>query len=187
MDKKIKEKIELKKPPVLYNETQKIIQAIQKNIEGDFLSYWISDQGSLVQADVLSLYKILSKRKKQDKLNLFIKSDGGSGKGALRIIHLLRSFYKEITALIPLECASAATMLVLGADELRMGPLAFLTAIDTSITHDLSPIDEKYNDKVSVSQNELDRVMKLWETKKEEGDENSYKSLYKYIHHLVFG
>ncbi|MEL6944567.1 MAG: hypothetical protein AAFO82_18050, partial [Bacteroidota bacterium] len=36
-------------------------------------------------------------------------------------------------------------------------------------------------------QNELDRVMKLWETKKEEGDENAYKSLYKYIHPLVFG
>lgn len=187
MNKKSKKEIELKKPPILYLETQKIIKSIQGQLEGDFLSYWISDQGSLVQGDVLSLYKILNKKKRAKELNLFIKSGGGSGKGALRIIHLLRNFYKKITALVPLECASAATMLVLGSDEIRMGPLAYLTAIDTSITHDLSPIDEKYNDKVSVSQNELDRVMKLWDNKKVQGDENAYKSLYKYIHPLVFG
>ncbi len=184
----MKEKIETKKPPILYKETQKTIKKIQSKLKGDFFSYWISDSGSLVQEDVFSIFKVLNNSERKNTLYLFIKSDGGSGKGALRIIHLLRNFYKKIYALIPLDCASAATMLALGADQILMGPLAYLSAIDTSITHDLSPIDEKYNDKVSVSQNELDRVLKLWDEKKVEKKENNpYQSLYNYIHPLVFG
>ena len=183
----MKKDIVKKSPPVLFNETQAIINEIQKSIEGDFLAYWISDKGSLVQRDVIPLFKILEHRVKSDTLFFFVKSDGGSGKGALRIIHLLRNYYKKIVALVPLDCASAATMLVLGADVIRMGPLAYLSAIDTSITHDLSPIDKKYNDKVSVSQNELDRVLRLWDLKKENGGQNPYVSLYEYIHPLVFG
>lgn len=179
--------IQIKKPPVLYNETQKIITNIQDIVKGDFLSYWISDRGRLSAEDVFPIHKILNNKVKNDKLFLFIKSDGGSGRGSLRIIHLLRNYYKNITALVPLDCASAATMLALGADLIQMGPLAYLSAIDTSITHELSPIDDKYNDKVSVSQNELDRVLKLWEVKKEKGDENLYKSLYEYVHPLVIG
>lgn len=180
-------RIEIKKPPVLFRDTQKIINDIQKSIDGDFLSYWISDKGNLVAEDVLSLYKVLTAKVKSKNLYLFVKSTGGSGKGALRIIHLLRHFYEKIIALVPLECASAATMLVLGADEIKMGPMAYLSAIDTSITHDLSPIDEKYNDKVSVSQNELDRVLKLWDNHKGPKDKNPYAELYDYIHPLVFG
>ena len=55
----------------------------------------------------------------------------------------------------------SATMLALGADEIHMGPLAFLTAVDTFITHDLSPVD-KDNDLVRIGTNELERVLKLW-------------------------
>ena len=38
---------------------------------------------------------------------------------------------------MPLECASATTMIYLGADEIHMGPLAHLTAIDSSMRLDL--------------------------------------------------
>ncbi len=81
---------------------------------------------------------------------LFIKSDGGSGQAALRMVNLLRRYVKHLTVLAPLECQSAATMLALGADRILMGPLAHLSAVDTSLTHDLSPIDRD-NDRVSVS------------------------------------
>ena len=182
-----KKTIVRRKPPVLFKQTQELIYNIQKELEGDFLTYWISDNGSLSEGDVIAFHKIISKGAKSKRLNLFIKSDGGSGKGALRIIHLLRHYYDEIIALIPLDCASAATMLALGADTIKMGPLAYLSAIDTSITHELSPIDEKYNDKVSVSQNELDRVLKLWEQKRQKKDGNPFGILYDFIHPLVFG
>lgn len=180
------DKIEIKTPPKLFNETQNLIQEISKNLDGDFMSYWISANSQIVGDDIIAFYEILKNNKKRDKLYLFIKSDGGSGEASLRIVNLLRKYYKQITALIPLDCASAATMLVLGSDSIKMGPLAYLTAIDTSITHDLSPLD-KYNDKVSVSQNELGRVLNLWDSNKNNNDTNPFIEIYKYIHPLVIG
>lgn len=177
---------ENKKPPILFSKTQQIVRDLTSQLDGDFMVYWISDNSDIEQEDVIAFYKLLQFHKPQPTLYLFIKSEGGSGKGALRIINLLRQFYKKIIALVPLDCASAATMLVLGADSIHMGPLAYLSAIDTSITHDLSPID-KFNELVSVSQNELDRVLRLWEQNKQANDLNPYNKLYEFIHPLVVG
>ncbi|MFN7115853.1 MAG: hypothetical protein ACK4TA_03590 [Saprospiraceae bacterium] len=178
--------VETKKPPILFQETQGVIQEIQAACDGDFLTYWISNGSRIISEDTFAFYKILKERGRRRKLYLFIKSGGGSGTGALRIVNLLRQYYDTIIALVPLDCASAATMLALGADSIQMGSLAYLSAIDTSITHDLSPID-KDNDLVSVSQNELDRVIRLWEQSKQVNDLNPYNNLYNYIHPLVLG
>ncbi|MGB3196614.1 MAG: hypothetical protein WBB17_02720 [Saprospiraceae bacterium] len=173
-------------PPKLFHETQSLIKGISKNLDGDFISYWISSNSRIVGDDVVAFYDALKVEKKKDSLYLFIKSDGGSGEASLRIVNLLRKYYKRLIALVPLDCASAATMLVLGSDKIKMGPLAYLSAIDTSITHDLSPID-KDNDRVSVSQNELSRVIDLWNTNKRTTDKNPYSDIYAHIHPLVIG
>lgn len=185
-DKKEKKKSSIKKPPILFEKTQAIIRELESTLNGDFLVYWVSDNSRISQDDVIAFYKLLKNRSRSRRMYLFLKSDGGSGQGALRITNLLRQYYDELFALIPLDCASAATMLALGADVILMGPLAYLSAIDTSITHDLSPID-KDNDRVSVSQNELDRVIRLWEQSKQPNDSNPYDKLYTFIHPLVFG
>lgn len=65
------------------------------------------------------------------------------------------------------NCASAATMLAFGANEIQMETLAFLIAIDSSLRHDLSPVSTT-NSLVSVSMDELNRVVKLW--KKDSGN-----------------
>lgn len=179
-------KVEIKSPPKLYNETQIIIEDISKEIDGDFISYWISANSMINSDDIVAFYEILKNNKNKDKLYLFLKSDGGSGEASLRITNLLRKFYNNITVLIPLDCASAATMLALGADKIKMGPLSYLTAIDTSIRHDLSPID-KDNDRVSVSQNEVSRVLNLWEKNKSVNDKNPFTEIYNHIHPLVIG
>ena len=67
----------------------------------------------------------------------------------------------RLTVLAPLNCASAATMLALGADTIAMGPLSYLTAVDTSLEHDLSPLDHT-NNLVAVSNDEVERVIRLW-------------------------
>lgn len=174
------------KPPVLFDRTQKIFQRIEKSIGCPMVTYWNSPGGEVCQNDAVVLYEILRKIGRQRRLALFIKSDGGSGKASLRIVHLLRQFIGQIIALIPLECASAATMLALGADEIQMGPMAYLSAIDTSLTHDLSPLDRD-NDRVSVSQDELGRVVRLWEKRSTEGEGNPYQYLFQYVHPLVIG
>lgn len=182
----MKKNVDIKKPPILFQETQQIVETISKKMQGDFIAYWVSSNGNIHGDDTIAFYDILKNYKKKEKLFLFIKSDGGSGEGSLRIINLLRQFYDNVVALVPLDCASAATMLVLGTDTIKMGPIAYLSAIDTSITHDLSPLD-RYNGLVSVSQNELSRMIHLWENKKQPNDLNPYVELYKYVHPLVFG
>ena len=76
--------------------------------------------------------------------------------------------------------------MAIGADEIHMGPMAFLSSVDTSLTHDLSPLDRD-NDRVSVSLDELNRVVKLWRRNTEDTGSNPYKSLFEYVHPLVIG
>src|SRR6266480_5792586 len=124
----------------------------------------------------------------QRRVVLFVKSDGGSGMAALRMVHLLRQYTRRLTVLAPLNCASAATMLALGADRIGMGPLSYLTAVDTSLEHDLSPLDHT-NNLVAVSNDEVERVIRLWKESAARGREsvNPYQELYKYIQPLVIG
>jgi hypothetical protein len=179
-------KIKIKQPPVLFDDTQAIIRDVERLLGATFMAYWNSSNGSVCGNDPVALYEILKKIGQKDRLFLFIKSDGGSGIASLRLVHLLRQYARQLTALIPLDCASAATMLALGADDIQMGPLAYLTAVDTSITHELSPAD-RLNELVSVSQDELTRVIKLWNRETKEGEANPYQHLYQYVHPLVIG
>ena len=77
-------------------------------------------------------------------------------------------------------------MIALGADEIQMGSLAYLTAVDTSLRHELSPTDID-NELVSVSQDELTRVVRLCEENARKDDPNPYQALFQYVHPLVLG
>ncbi|MFV0482195.1 MAG: hypothetical protein ACK5LP_09450 [Campylobacteraceae bacterium] len=182
------EEVKHKEPPVLFDKTQAIIAKLSKILDAPVLTYWNSYRGGVCHNDVTILYKILENIGKQDKVYLFINSSGGNGRSSSRMINLLRQYTDKIVALVPLECASAATMLAIGADEIQMGPLAFLTAVDTSLTHDLSPLDRD-NNRVSVSLDELNRTVRLWEEHaiKNEGASNPYQFLFNHVHPLVIG
>ncbi len=181
-------RVRVKTPPILFEKTQSLVGRIQKRLDGTFLTYWTSTSGSVCDNDVMAMHDILEATGRREKLTLLVKSDGGSGMASLRMIHLLRKYTKRLTVVAPLNCASAATMLALGADTIVMGPLSYLTAVDTSLEHDLSPLDHT-NNLVPVSNDEVDRVIRLWrETVFRRGDGvNPYQELYKYLHPLVIG
>jgi Serine dehydrogenase proteinase len=174
------------KPPVLMERTQPVIERLSALLGEPVITYWNSTKGSICQNDVAGLYALLRNIGKVDRLSLFLKSDGGSGQAALRMVNVLRRYAKNLTVLAPLECQSAATMLALGADRILMGPLAHLSAVDTSLTHDLSPIDRD-NDRVSVSNDELLRVIRLWGEQAKDSTANPYEALFPYVHPLVIG
>jgi hypothetical protein len=68
-----------------------------------------------------------------------------------------------------------------------MGPLSYLTAVDTSLEHDLSPVDHT-NNLVAVSNDEVERVIRLWkESSGRNTTVNPYQELYKYLQPLVIG
>lgn len=176
----------VKQPPVLFTKTQTVIAQASKLLGGPLITYWNNPRGSVCANDILALNEILERIGSHDTIYLFLKSDGGSGQVSLRFVNLLRQHCRKLVALVPLECASAATMITLGADEIRMGPTAFLTAVDTSLNHSLSPIDRD-NDRVSVSLDELNRVIKRWRSEQYDSTDNPYKTLFSYVHPLVIG
>jgi hypothetical protein len=176
----------IKQPPVLFDRTQALIAEITALLGGPLITYWTNPRGAVCHNDVVALYEILEKVGKVEILHLFIKSGGGTGQAALRLVSLLRQHCQRLIALVPLECESAATMIALGANEVWMGPMAYLTAVDTSLTHDLSPLDRD-NDRVSVSLDELTRVIRLWRAEQADSKENPYKALFQYVHPLVIG
>jgi hypothetical protein len=183
----VKRRPKIQKPPILFDRTQRLIAELEQRLKGPFLSYWSSASGSVCQDDVVALHEhCKSTSFAGAPLYMFLKSSGGSGRAALRIINLLRQCAPRLVALVPLECASAATMLALGADEIQMGPLAFLTAVDTSLRHELSPSDID-NELVSVSQDELARVIRLWKNHVPERADNPVGALMPYVHPLVIG
>jgi hypothetical protein len=187
---KSRRRVRLKTPPVLFDRTQELLGRIQRRVKGAFLTYWMSTSGSVCDNDVMAMQELLQALGNREHLTLFVKSDGGSGMAALRMVHLLRTYTRRLTVVAPLNCASAATMLALGADTIALGPLSFLTAVDTSLEHDLSPLDHT-NTLVPVSNDEVDRVVRLWKEISGKdgarGQSHPHQELYKYMHPLVIG
>lgn len=176
----------IKQPPVLFTKTQSIISQLIDDLGGAFISYWNNPRGEVCHSDVVALYEILERLGRNETVYLYVKSAGGNGQAALRIVNLVRRYCSRLVVLVPLQCASAATMIALGANSILMGPMAYLSAVDTSLTHDLSPVDRD-NDRVSVSLDELTRVIRLWRAEPSEVKENAYKALFQYVHPLVIG
>jgi hypothetical protein len=184
---KARRRTRVKTPPLLIAKTQSLLKKIQPKVDGVLVTYWTSTSGSVCDNDVLALQELLQDLGPQRQITLVVKSDGGSGMAALRMVHLLRQYTRRLTLLAPLNCASAATMLALGADRIGMGPLSYLTAVDTSLEHDLSPVDHT-NNLVAVSNDEVERVIRLWkESAGRSTAVNPYQELYKYLQPLVIG
>jgi hypothetical protein len=184
---KARRRTRVKTPPLLIAKTQSLLKKIQPKVDGALVTYWTSTSGSVCDNDVLALQELLQDLGPQRQITLVVKSDGGSGMAALRMVHLLRQYTRRLTLLAPLNCASAATMLALGADRIGMGPLSYLTAVDTSLEHDLSPVDHT-NNLVAVSNDEVERVIRLWkESAGRSTAVNPYQELYKYLQPLVIG
>jgi len=173
-----------KKPPILTELTQRLLARLQQRLRMPVLGYWVSSGGSICQNDVTAMAAMLGRASRGERVALFLKSDGGNPEAALRFVHLLRQRFEYITLLAPFECASAATMVALGANEIQMGPTSYLTAVDSSLKHDLSPVDHN-NYLVSVSQDEVMRILRLW--KEQRSKDNPYPEIYKYLHPLVLG
>ena len=184
MTRSNKGKVKIQRPPILTAGTQKLVVALQKELKLPVLVYWVSSGGSICQNDVIAMSRLLGPAGKKSEVALFLKSDGGNPEAALRFVHLLRQKFERLTLLAPFECASAATMVALGANEIHMGPTSYLTAVDSSLKHDLSPVDH-HNYLVSVSQDEVMRILRLW--KEQKCGDNPFPDVYKYLHPLVLG
>ncbi len=164
-----------------WEQTQSTIFKVEKIVKGRLVT---SFEKGINREDVRYLYSHLHHIKKQNHLCLLLSSPGGSSMAALQMIALLREFCERLTVLVPEQASSAATLLALGADKLIMGPMGFLSAIDTSASHPLAPKD-KDGKPVLISVDEVQRCATLLKEKNKDVD--IYQTLFQYIHPLVFG
>jgi hypothetical protein len=181
------EPFEIKQPPARFHDTQKLLKRLERAVGMPVIAYWGAAASNVCDNDVVVLHEILKRRGRMKKVGFLIKSGGGFVVSALKIVHLLRQYADEVTALLPLECASAATIIALGCDRIVMTPVSYLTPIDSSLTHQLSPVDEINNSRVSVSSDELRRITDLWRKLERDQHPNAYQEVFKYIHPLVIG
>ena len=49
----------IKKPPVLFEQTQAVVRYLDETLDGTFLTYWTSESGSICGNDVQAMHEIL--------------------------------------------------------------------------------------------------------------------------------
>src|SRR5678815_3497605 len=86
---KARRRARVKTPPLLIAKTQALLRKIRPRVDGPLLTYWTSTSGSVCDNDVMALQELLQDLGPQRHLTLVVKSDGGSGMAALRMVHLL--------------------------------------------------------------------------------------------------
>lgn len=165
---------------------RQMLSALEEKTQNPWFCYWSAFGISLSEDDVLACNEMLLTMGRLPELNLLLKSQGGDGEAALRLTRLLRHVTDHLTVWIPLDCASAATMVAMCADEIRMSSIGYLSPVDTSLDHELSPVNAEHG-RVSVSENSLQRARQMMLGEAEERDANPYVELFKHIHPLVVG
>lgn len=105
-----------------------------ENIRGSkvivYFSYTPLDDRILVP-----LYQELAHIGKTKKIDLFLHSYGGAVDTPYKVVMLIREFCEEFSVIVPFSAKSAASMIVLGADEVIMGPISELGPVDPLVKH----------------------------------------------------
>jgi len=84
---------------------------------------------------LVPLYKELKENGHTKKIDLVLHSYGGAVDTPFKVVTLIREFCDEFAVIVPFVAKSAASMLVLGADEVVMGPISELGPIDPLVKH----------------------------------------------------
>lgn len=84
---------------------------------------------------LVPLYKQLKVIGHTPKIDLILHSYGGAVDTPYKVVMLIREFCDEFGVIVPFAAKSAASMVVLGADEVVMGPVSELGPIDPLVKH----------------------------------------------------
>ncbi|MDR3543650.1 MAG: peptidase [Desulfosporosinus sp.] len=84
---------------------------------------------------IVPLYKQLKEIGHTKRIDLFLHSYGGAVDTPYKVVTLIREFCDQFAVIVPFAAKSAASMLVLGADEVVMGPISELGPIDPLVIH----------------------------------------------------
>jgi len=95
---------------------------------------------ALPRVGVTGLRRMLAEkitlRRRDVVIDLVLESAGGSAHAAYKLMLLLRSYASRVRVVVPDYAKSAATLMVLGADEIFMSPYAELGPLDAQIYYE---------------------------------------------------
>jgi ATP-dependent protease ClpP protease subunit len=122
----------------LNKKRRAILAELQEMLGAPVISYMANishPHSAMYQPDVDAMVNFIQYySKKAERIYLIIESPGGDVNVAVKLVKILRAvFPKGFSAIVPSVAKSAATMLVLGADEIVVGPSSELGLIDPQI------------------------------------------------------
>ncbi len=89
--------------------------------------------------------------KKQDRIDLFIHSNGGDGIVPWKLVTLLREYCKEFNVIVPYRAFSAATLTAMGADTIYMHPMGMLGPTDPKVKNEFNPSEANSSSKIGIN------------------------------------
>lgn len=103
-----------------------------------FVFYHYEGAGRVSEDDVEDVYDEFRRRnwaseQPGEKLDVLIHSYGGDPDHAYRIAQVIRNFASDVVFLVPFHATSAATLITLCGNRIRVGPYAFLGPIDVEM------------------------------------------------------
>jgi serine dehydrogenase proteinase len=148
-----------------YKERVKLISDIEKHRDSRLVSYVLSDRAvgppAIINDDAISpLHEQLESIGKQEKIDLFLYTRGGSLPAAFRIAKLFREYCKTFSVLVPFRAHSAGTQICLAAEKIVMGVSGELSPVDPSTQNPFNPTDRSGN-LVPISVEDVMAYLKL--------------------------
>lgn len=114
-------------------DRSKLIDRLEEMRDSKVLVYFAYTP--LDDSIIVPLYKHLKEIGPTRKIDLFMHSYGGAVDTPYKVVALIREFCEEFAVIVPFVAKSAASMVVLGADEVVMGPISELGPIDPLVKH----------------------------------------------------
>ncbi len=97
------------------------------------------DHPAIDASCVERLGEVLPYLPKGKGIDLIVNSDGGDASAAYHLASVLQWRSKDIVAFVPRKAKSAATLICLAAQQIRMGPLAELGPLDPQVSDPRDP------------------------------------------------
>jgi hypothetical protein len=179
-------------------ERVKLIKKIEELRKSRIITYFTVDRkilpglprlpisGQISDEAIPIFYKVLSELGEVEKIDLFLYSRGGQTEVPWKIVSLVREYCDEFNVLIPFRAHSAATMIVLGADEIVCCPGAELGPIDPSLTTPFNPKDNLGNP-LPISIEAVRAYLEIFEEGSQENIERILELLIEKTHPLALG
>ena len=176
-------------------ERVKLIESIQTKRKSKLMCYVLGDRPNFVTniaGDAVRIfYDHLQSIGKQKQIDLLLYARGGNMMAPFRIVHLIREFCDRFNVIVPYHALSAATLLTLGADEIRMGKMGELSPIDPTTGHPFNPQDPlNPHRRIPISVEDVTSFMTFAKEKaslSEEKNIDVFRILTNSIHPLALG